>query len=65
MIEFSSTNPYESLAAIIGDDPQDLINKIRAIKTPIKLVSIIPHGNRHVAYIMGDVRIKEVKKPKK
>jgi hypothetical protein len=64
MIEFSSLNPYETLQAITGDSPEDLIAKLREIRTPIKIVAIVPNGTRHVAYVMGDVRIQTKKKPK-
>lgn len=62
MIEFSSLNPYESLQAVHGLSPEDLIAQLRAIRTPIKIVAIVPYGNRQVAYVMGDVRIENTKK---
>lgn len=65
LIGFDSKNPYESLAVIVGDSPQDLINQIKSIRTPIKIVSIIPYGGKQVAYIMGDHRLNQAKKIKK
>lgn len=62
MIEFSSLNPYDTLEAVYGDSPQDLINQLRAIRTPIKIVAIVPIGVRHVAYIMGDIRSSNIRK---
>jgi hypothetical protein len=59
MVTFSSLNPYESLAFIVGDSPESLILELKKIQTPIKIVAIVPYGNRHVAYIMGDVRINQ------
>jgi hypothetical protein len=56
-MEFSSLNPYESLEVVYGDSPQALVSELKKIKTPIKIVAIVPQGSRHVAYIMGDVRI--------
>lgn len=57
MVTFSSLNPYESLAFLVGDSPESLILELKKIQTPIKIVAIVPYGNRHVAYIMGDVRL--------
>ena len=65
MVTFSSLNPYESLAFIVGDSPESLISELKKIQTPIKIVAIVPYGNRHVAYIMGDVRVNPVKETKK
>lgn len=62
MIEFSSLNPYDTLEAVYGDSPQDLISQLRAIKTPIKIVAIVPLGTRHVAYVMGDIRPSTIRK---
>jgi hypothetical protein len=67
MVNFSSLNPYESLNFITGESPDELIREIKKIRTPIKLIAIVPYGTRHVAYIMGDHRISELntKTPKK
>lgn len=61
-IAFSSVNPYESLQVIIADDPQALVGELTRFTTPIKIVAIVPYGNKQAAYIMGDHRIKR-KKP--
>jgi hypothetical protein len=55
-MDFHSLNPYDSIEAIYGDSPEELLQQLRAIKTPIRIVAIVPNGTRHVAYIMGDVR---------
>ena len=60
-IAFSSVNPYESLAVITADDPQALVIALTKITTPIKIVAIVPYGNKQAAYIMGDIRIKKSK----
>ena len=65
MIDFSSLNPYESLQALTGDSPEDLVSKLKSIMTPIKIVAIVPLGTRHVAYIMGDIRNVNSSKKKK
>lgn len=57
MVDFDSVNPYESLAVIMEDSPQALVDKLKSIKTPIKIVSIVQVGTRSAAYIMGDIRL--------
>jgi branched-subunit amino acid permease len=64
-MQFDSLNPYESLAVVISDSPQALVEDLKKIRTPIKIVSIVQIGNRSAAYIMGDVRITKNKKVKK
>lgn len=56
-MDLDSLNPYQSLAAIVGDNPDELIMNLRSIKTPIKIVQIVPYGTKQVAYIMGDIRL--------
>lgn len=64
-MNFDSINPYESLVAVVADSPQDLVRDLKAIKTPIKIVSIVQSGTKSVAYIMGDIRtMPPVKKSK-
>lgn len=66
MATFDSLNPYETLDFVFGDSPESLIKELKSIRTPIKIVAIVPYGSRHVAYIMGDVRKpKPMKTPKK
>ena len=62
MVNFSSLNPYESLEFITGDSPESLVLELKKIRTPIKIVAIVPYGTRHVAYVMGDVRKSDIKK---
>ena len=63
-MEFSSLNPYDSLEVLNADSPHELVLLIKSIKTPIKIVSIVQVGTRSAAYIMGDIRINQMKKPK-
>lgn len=65
MVIFDSLNPYESLDFVIGSSPEELISTLKQIRTPIKIVAIVPYGTRHVAYIMGDVRKKQQLKQSK
>jgi hypothetical protein len=60
MIAFDSLNPYDTMGFVVGNDPQDLINQLRAIRTPIKIHFIVPYGSRHAAYFTGDVKAKKV-----
>lgn len=58
-MEFSSLNPYQSLEVITEDSPQGLVAALKAIRTPIKIVSIVAQGSKFSAFIMGDIRIKK------
>lgn len=60
MLAFDSLNPYDAMGFVVGNDPQDLINQLRAIRSPIKIHFIVPYGTRHVAYYTGDVKVKKV-----
>jgi len=63
---FSNLNPYENLISLVGDDPDDLVRKIKTIQTPIRIINITAFGTKQVAYIIGDIRVKpEATKPKK
>ena len=57
-------NPYCGMEVIIADDPPALLALIKAQRTPIKIVAIVAYGNRHAAYIMGDIRRVSVLKTK-
>lgn len=59
---FDSLNAYDSIQAIYAQSPEELCNLLRQIKTPFKIVSIVQVKDRAYAYIMGDVRIKKVKR---
>jgi hypothetical protein len=56
---FDSLNIYESLAVIVADSPQALVADLKAIKTPIKIISIVQVGLKSAAYITGDIRVVE------
>jgi hypothetical protein len=58
---FTSLNPYESLEVVIADSPQELVLALKRIQTQIKIVQIVPVGTRQAAYIMGDIRINQIK----
>ena len=60
MLAFDSLNPYDAMGFVVGNDPQDLITQLRAIRSPIKIHFIVPYGTRHVAYYTGDVKVKKV-----
>jgi len=62
---FDSMNTYESLAVIVADSPQALVADLKAIKTPIKIISIVQVGTKSAAYIVGDIRIVEKPSNKK
>ena len=56
MIEFDSLNPYQNMEVLIAEDPMSLLALIKAQRTPIKIVAIVPYGTRQAAYILGDIR---------
>lgn len=62
MLAFDSLNPYDALGFIIGEDPADLVAKLREIRTPIKIHFIVPYGSgsRQIAYYTGDVNAKRI-----
>lgn len=64
-MEFTSLNPYQSLEFLVGESPDELLKILKSIRTPIKIVAIVPYGTRHVAYVMGDVRKSTTTKPPK
>jgi len=49
-------NPYETLVAVSANSPDELVSEITKIRTPIKILAIVPYGSRQVAYIVGDLR---------
>jgi hypothetical protein len=60
MLAFDSLNPYDTMGYVVGIDPGDLIAKLKAIRTPIKIHFIVAQGSNHVAYFTGDVKSKKV-----
>lgn len=60
MLAFDSLNPYDTMGYVVGRDPGDLILKLKAIRTPIKIHFIVAQGSNHVAYFTGDVKSKKV-----
>jgi hypothetical protein len=58
MLEFDSLNPYQRLETISAGSLEELVVMVRAIKTPIKIVSV--HSNATMtswkALVCGDVR---------
>jgi len=63
-VDFNSLNPYMNMEFLSAQNPADLLDQIKAIRTPIKIVQIVSHRNRLVAYIMGDIRKKRGRPPK-
>jgi len=58
-----SLNSYNGMQSLTAKSPEELIAAIRAIKTPIKIISIVSDNNRYTCFFLGDVIIK--RKPKK
>lgn len=59
-MEFDSLNPYQSLVPVVADSPGQLVDSLKQIRTPIKIVAIVSYGTKQVAYIVGDVRVNEM-----
>lgn len=59
---FDSFNPYHNMIVLRANEPEELIEMIKQIKTPIKIVQIVAANNRHYAYLMGDIRVQKKKK---
>ena len=64
-VDFDSLNPYQNVEFVTGQTPDELIAQIKAFRTPVKVINIISHRNRLVAFIMGDIRKKRGRPPKK
>jgi branched-subunit amino acid permease len=56
LVDYSGLNPYQSLEVVVANSPQELVDELKKIKTPIKIVQIVQLGTKSAAYIMGDVR---------
>lgn len=63
-LEFDSLNPYQNIVSLVASDPVELVSMIKAIRTPIKILAVTSYGIKQVAYIVGDVRPKVVRRPK-
>jgi hypothetical protein len=60
-VRFDTVNIYDSINYLTARSPEDLCTQIRAIQTPIKIISIVSDNGRFTAFIQGDVRIKRKK----
>lgn len=57
---FENLNAYHTLHQITERSPEGLVDKIRAIKTPIKMISIVGQNGRYTAFFMGPLMKKEM-----
>lgn len=58
---FDSVNAYKMLEVISDRTPQGLVNKIKSIDAPLKILSIGQFGISQVAYVLIDAKIIEKK----
>ena len=58
-MDFDSLNPYQTLVPVVADTPDQLVQQLKQIRTPLKIEAIVSYGNKQVAYIAGDVRVQE------
>jgi len=64
-LQFDSMNPYQSLQAIVARTEKELIERLLAIKTPVRIVNIYEKSTGRIcAWVMGDIRKKPGPKPK-
>lgn len=62
---FDSFNPYESLEPVTARSPEELSAALKAIRTPIKIISIVAMNGRYTAFVIGDLKTTKSKKIKK
>lgn len=65
---FDSFNLYKNLAVIGSRTPEELVKKVTAITTPIKIINIIGANNRFYCYFISDLKVqvnKDLPKAKK
>lgn len=56
---------WSTITPISAWSPDELCEKIHAIKTPIKIDFIVYGNNKYHAFVTGDIRIKKIKKGNK
>lgn len=56
-----SLSSYPNLDFLHGNDAEDLLNKLRQINLPYKIVAMYAQGSRHYAWISLTKAIKKVK----
>jgi len=61
---FNSVNPYQGLEVLKARTPEELVQTIKQIRTNVKIINIVPHNNRFIAFIMGDIRKKKIRRKK-
>lgn len=60
---FTNLNPLgEALDYVEGKSLEELRVRIKAIRLPTRIISIYSFGNRHVAWIITEAKIKKVRK---
>lgn len=53
---FDSINPYINLEEITARSPAKLLEQIKAINKPIRIVNIVSHNGFLVAFVQGDIK---------
>lgn len=64
-LSFSNLNPYGGLQFLVGNSPEQLVEQLAQIKTPIKIISMYAMGQNHIVWFLADVKINKVKKGNK
>ena len=58
---FDSINQLQNLDFIVGNSAQDVLDQIRAIHLPTRLISVYSQGTRHYAWIQTHAKLKKIK----
>lgn len=59
---FTNLNILQALDVLSADNAEALRDMIRSIPLPVKIISIYKDGNKHVAWILTEAKIKKLKK---
>lgn len=51
------------ISSVTGESPDSLVKQLNEIKDK-QVLAIVPYGNRHVAYLIDDVRKSNQQNPK-
>jgi len=62
---FDNLNLYSNIDFIQARSPQELIDLIKQIKTPIRIISIVTNGGFQVCYFQTNNPVKKVIEKKK
>lgn len=62
---FDSLNIYKNAVVVTAQTVQELLDMIKAFRTPIEVTHIISHAGRVHAIVRGDIRVVNKKQSRK